>query len=161
VKKLYVPLSIMTGLLVLDQLPKIWVRSHWPLNQSTVLVPNFLAFTHVENRGVSFNILGDLSDVIRLPLLISFSLLAVVMLSVYWYRQREQLSFWMEWAFLLIIPGATGNLIDRAAQGTVTDFLYFHFYDTSFFVNNLADILISLGVVAYILGTLRPDSPQA
>ena len=144
----------MAALLVLDQGPKFWVRAHVPLQRTTVLVPNLLEFTHVENRGVSFSVLGSLGDRLRIPLLVTFSTLAVIALGYYWMRQRRGMDGFMEWAFLLILPGAVGNLIDRAAFGTVTDFLHFRFYATSFFVNNIADILISLGVAAYLVGTL-------
>ena len=62
---------------------------------------------------------------------------------------------WCHLAFQLILAGAIGNLIDRALFGVVTDFIHFRFYSTSFFVNNIADILISAGVVAYLLGMVR------
>ncbi|MCZ6748311.1 MAG: signal peptidase II, partial [SAR324 cluster bacterium] len=65
-----------------------------------------------------------------------------------------------EWAFLLILPGAIGNLIDRAWFGTVTDFLHFRFYSTSFFVNNVADVFISLGVVTFVVGTFARDADR-
>jgi signal peptidase II len=148
-------LLLMAGLLALDQAPKFWVRANVPLRETTVLVPNLLEFTHVENRGVSFSVLGELADAWRIPLLVTFSSLAVAALGYYWLRHRREMDGFTEWAFLLILPGALGNLIDRAAFGTVTDFLHFRFYTLSFFVNNIADILISLGVVAYLLGTLR------
>jgi signal peptidase II len=117
-------------------------------------VPNLLGLTHVENRGVSFSFLGNVADGVRVPLLVGISLVAVALLGAYWLRHRRYLHPLAESAFVLILPGAVGNLIDRIAFGTVTDFLHFHFYDTSFFVNNVADILISLGVVAYLLGAV-------
>lgn len=144
----------MAALLALDQLPKFWVRATAPLHESTVLVPNLLDFTHVENRGVSFSVLGGLPDVWRVPLLVSFSVMAVAALGYYWLRHRHGMGTFIHWAFLLILPGAVGNLIDRAVFGTVTDFLHFRFYETSFFVNNIADIEISLGVVAYLIGAV-------
>ena len=157
-------LGTMALLLALDQALKAWVRAAIPLHRSTVLVPELLELTHVENRGVSFSFLGDMTDGIRVPLLVSVSLVAVVLLSAYWLRHRRQMHSMSEVAFVLILPGAVGNLIDRFAFGTVTDFLHFHFFDTSFFVNNLADIFISGGVIAYLLATLlehrHPEPPR-
>ena len=146
---------LMAGLLAADQVVKIWVRAEWALHRSVNVIPNFIDFTHVENRGVSFSVLGGLADNVRVPLLVGFSAAAVIALGIYWWRRGRSLPALLEWAFLLILPGAMGNLIDRAVYGTVTDYLHFRFYDTSFFVNNLADIFISLGVIAYIAGTLR------
>ena len=60
-------------------------------------------------------------------------------------------------ALVLTIPGAIGNLLDRALQGTVTDFLSFLWFDLPFlpkFVNNLADCFISVGVVFFALAIL-------
>lgn len=151
----------MAALLALDQAPKVWVRATVPMHETTGLVPNLLEFTHVENRGVSFSVLGNLADHWRVPLLVSFSGIAVLALAGYWLRHRAGMDRFVEWAFLLILPGAMGNLIDRAVYGTVTDFLHFRFYATSFFVNNIADIEISLGVVAYLIGALRQGRKTA
>ena len=152
---------VMAALLALDQIPKFWVRAYVPLHKDTVLLPNLLEFTHVENRGVSFSVLGSLGDRLRIPLLVTFSTLAVIALGYYWMRHRRGMDGLMEWAFLLILPGAVGNLIDRAVYGTVTDFLHFRFYQTSFFVNNLADIEISFGVVAYLAGAIWPRAGRS
>jgi signal peptidase II len=153
-RRLGIAIAAMVLLLALDQASKAWVRVEVPMHRSTVLVPNLLELTRVENRGVSFSLLGDVRDTVRVPLLVGISLVAVVLLGVYWLRQRPLLHPLGDVAFVMILPGAVGNLIDRLVFGTVTDFLHFRFYSVSFFVNNVADILISLGVLAYLLGTL-------
>ena len=142
-------------LLALDQGSKSWVRAEIPLYRASGLVPHLLDLTHVENRGVSFSFLGNLADGVRVPLLVSVSLVALVVLGIYWRNHRHELTSLGHLAFVLILPGAGGNLIDRVRFGTVTDFLHFRFYETSFFVNNFADIFISAGVVAYALGMLQ------
>jgi signal peptidase II len=50
---------------------------------------------------------------------------------------------------ILIISGALGNIIDRAMDGVVTDFLLFFVGNTPFFIFNLADAYISCGAVLY------------
>ena len=47
------------------------------------------------------------------------------------------------------------RLIDRVQEGYVTDFIHFRWYDLSFFVNNVADCLISMGVVGFLITLLR------
>jgi signal peptidase II len=148
-------LAIITVLVLLDQGAKALVRVYIPLHQTSPLLPNLLDLTHVENKGVSFNFLGNLSDGMRVPLLIVISVLALGILTYYWWRHWRELNAASHLAFQLILAGAIGNLIDRALFGAVTDFIHFRFYSTSFFVNNIADILISAGVVAYLLGMLR------
>ncbi len=152
--------TLIAALIVLDQGTKIWVRLRVPLHRSTPLVPNLLDLTHVENRGVSFSFLGGLSDGLRVPLLIGISILALLVLGTYWWHNRDRLNVFSHLAFQLIVAGAVGNLIDRLLYGTVTDFFHFRFFSTSFFVNNVADILISVGVIAYLVGMLRPEARQ-
>ena len=148
-------LAGMLVLLALDQFSKIWVRETIPLYEMTPLVPNFLDLTHVQNRGVSFSFLADLEDPIRIPLLVGVSLVAVVGMIYYLIRYRETLDLFTRLGLLFIIPGAVGNLIDRAWFGQVTDFIHFRWYDFSFFINNIADCLISIGVVGFFITLIR------
>ena len=154
------PAVLMALCLLLDQLTKAAVRMYVPLYKTQTLIPNLIDLTHVENKGVSFSLLGNLDENWRVPLLVGVSGVAVLLLSFFWLRHRKEMSRLADLAFMLILPGAVGNLIDRAIFGTVTDFFHFRFYTVSFFVNNVADILISLGVVSYVLGTLLPQEPR-
>ncbi|MBI3993029.1 MAG: signal peptidase II [Candidatus Lambdaproteobacteria bacterium] len=148
-------LVLMAALLALDQGLKVWIRLAVPEHRITPLLPHFLELTHVENRGVSFSILENLGDQWRVPLLVGMSALAIAALAVYWLRNARGMNAFANLAFALILPGAVGNLIDRLVFGTVTDYFHFRFYETSFFVNNAADIMISAGVVAYVIGTIQ------
>lgn len=160
VRSLTFALAAMVVLTAVDQGVKIWVRQDIPLHQVTNLIPYLIDLTRVENPGISFSILGGLAASIRVPLLIAVSLAAMVAIALYWLRHRQEMHGFSELAFVLILPGAAGNLIDRVLFGTVTDYLHFRFFDTSFFVNNLADIYISVGVVFYLLGmVLRSREP--
>jgi signal peptidase II len=69
----------------------------------------------------------------------------------YQTRYWNELDFYTRYGLVCVLPGAAGNLIDRAIYGYVTDFFHFRWYETSFFVNNLADCFISLGVVFFII----------
>lgn len=132
-------------LIGLDQLFKYWVRLYLHDGTSIELIPNLIHLTHQENEGISFSLLSDLPDIVRVPLLAGVSLIVVVILCLYVYRNWSVLELGERWGFSLIISGAVGNLIDRVFRQSVTDYMYFHFYDTGFFVNNLADDLISIG----------------
>ena len=67
-RRLVIAFAAMVLLLALDQGTKAWVRAEVPLHRATVLVPHLLELTHVENRGVSFSLLGDLGDAVRVVL---------------------------------------------------------------------------------------------
>ena len=147
---------------LVDQGSKFWVRQNVNPYQVTPLLPNFLELTFVQNKGVSFSFLSNLPDMTRLPLLLSISIIAVVGMLYYLIRYWNVTDQYMKMALVWIIPGALGNLIDRAIFGAVTDFLHFRWYDFSFFVNNLADCFISVGVVFFIISTLfgKQQEPQ-
>lgn len=158
--KLWHSSLLIAFLLALDLLSKIWVRASIPLFELTPLVPNFLDLTHVQNRGVSFSFLAELDDSIRLPLLIGISVLAVAGILFYQIRYWEELDRWTRQGLSWILPGALGNLIDRAWFGHVTDFFHFRWYELSFFVNNLADIFISAGVIFFLLSSFLSPTPE-
>ncbi len=153
---------VITLLTLVDQGSKLWVRQNVDSYQVTPLLPNFLELTFVQNKGVSFSFLSDLPDLTRLPLLLSISTIAVGGMLYYLIRYWNVIDSYMKTALVWIIPGALGNLIDRAVFGAVTDFLHFRWYDFSFFVNNLADCFISVGVVFFIISTLfgKQQEPQ-
>ena len=141
----------MIVFLGLDLVSKIWVRTNIPLYETNGLLKNFLDLTHVQNRGVSFSLLADYSDSIRIPFLVGVSLIATVAMLYYQSRYWEELDFCTRAGLTCVIPGAAGNLIDRVVYGYVTDFFHFRWYETSFFVNNIADCFISIGVVFFII----------
>ncbi len=148
------PVAILMALTALDQVTKSWVRAHVPAHSYRPLIPDFIDLTHVENRGVSFSFLGDVPDQVRVPLLAAVTIIAIMLLTYYWVSHRAGMNRWSHLAFLLILPGAAGNLADRLLAGTVTDFLHWHLFGVSLFVNNVADILISAGVISYLIGAL-------
>ena len=145
---------IMILLLGLDFGSKIWVRTNVPLYEITGLLTNFVDLTHVQNRGVSFSLFADFSDSLRIPLLVGVSLVAIAAMLYYQTRYWQEMDLFTRSGLVCVLPGAAGNLIDRAFYGYVTDFLHFRWYETSFFVNNLADCFISLGVIFFIIPLL-------
>ncbi len=157
VKAVSLSVGAMVLLILADQAVKLEVRRNVPLGQRTVLVPNLLELTHTRNDGVSFGFLAELPG----WLLVGISVAAILVLAFFWVTRRKSLNRMSHLAFLLILPGAIGNLIDRALFGAVTDYLHFRFYSTSFFVNNLADMLISAGVVAFLIGAMRGERSRA
>jgi signal peptidase II len=157
--KLWYSAVIIAVLLAIDLVSKIWIRANIPLYELTTLIPNFIDLTHVQNRGVSFSFLSDLNDAIRLPLLIGISVLAITGMICYQLRYWIELDEWTKHGLTWILPGAMGNLVDRGWFGHVTDFFHFRWFEASFFVNNFADIFISIGVVCFIASSVVPFRP--
>ena len=155
-KNWVVALAALAALVAVDQGSKGWVRAAIPQNQFSALIPGLIDLTHVENPGVSFSFLGTVAAQVRVPVLVGVTLLTIAVLVGYWVRRRRAMDGWMHSGMVLVLAGAVGNLIDRFVHGTVTDFLHFRVGSHSLFVNNAADIFISLGVVAFAVSVYGP-----
>ena len=144
-------LLLILGLTALDQAIKVWVRTHLRPTDFIEVIPNLIHLTYQENRGISFSLFADLPDVYRAPLLAGISLIVIVIMGWYLINSFSEMGRLDRWGYSLILAGALGNLIDRALRHSVTDYMYFHYYDRGFFVNNLADDLISIGFVLLVI----------
>jgi len=146
---------VIVVLVGIDQGIKILVRTSLTAESNIELIPNLIHLTYQENKGISFSMFADLSDSYRVPILAGISAIVVIGLIIYVIRRWSELLTGEKWGFSLILSGAVGNLLDRAIREQVTDYMHFHFYETSFFVNNLADDMISVGFVLLLLYSFR------
>lgn len=112
-----------------------------------VQVTGFFDYVLVWNTGISYGLLADL-PVVFLGLVMSA---AIIALAVWYVRTPVPL---VRIALALCIGGALSNALDRLLYGAVADFFHFHWGDYSFYIFNLADVAISLGVLLLILDAL-------
>ncbi|KQQ31260.1 signal peptidase II [Methylobacterium sp. Leaf123] len=150
-------LIALLATLVLDQATKLWLYfgTDLVMTQPWRLAP-FADFVVVWNRGVSYGLFQQEGGFGRW-LLVAVSLAAAIGLSVWMRRAGSRL---LAVALGLIVGGALGNAIDRAAYGAVFDFVHLHAGTWSWYVFNVADAAIVAGVVGLILDSLRP-APRA
>ncbi|QFU14734.1 signal peptidase II [Microvirga thermotolerans] len=113
------------------------------------LVP-FLSLALAFNRGVSFSMFSAGTEAAVTTLLIVQALATAF---VTWFALRAP-DLGERTGYGLIAGGALGNLIDRAADGAVTDFLDLHPMAWRLFTFNVADIFISAGVVLLVIDAL-------
>ena len=95
--------------------------------QSVPLIP-ILDFFLVYNSGIAFSIL----DINNKMLSFGLSILGLLIVGYLNALYRVQKSLIYQVTFILIISGAMGNILDRLADGVVTDFLYLHIGSISF-----------------------------
>lgn len=149
-----VTLGLLTalGIFVADRLSKYAILEivGLPARGQISLLP-FLDLTMVWNRGVSFGML-QADDMTGRLLLAGFAALVVCGLLIWLYRNTQLL---VSVALGGIIGGAVGNLYDRLAWGAVADFVDLHILDYHWYVFNLADAAITLGVAALIIDSFR------
>ena len=137
--------------IVLDQLSKAWIISHFAFGETyTVLSVFDLVLAH--NTGAAFSFLNDAGGMQRWL----FSIIAIVA-SAWIIRLLSKHSGQVLFALALsmILGGALGNLIDRLSYGYVVDFLSFHWDEHYFPAFNLADSAITCGAFLLILDSFK------
>ena len=130
-------------LVLVDYLTKR-MALHYLAFESVKVVP-FFSLTYACNSGAAFSLFADFGS-----LLMWFSVAASILFAVLIYRAPPH-RLWLGLAFTGILAGAIGNLIDRAFQGCVIDFLHFYIGDMNFPIFNVADTLITLGAITWLL----------
>ncbi|MGB3722224.1 MAG: signal peptidase II [Pacificimonas sp.] len=133
---------------IADQLSKWWIISGLKLESlgSVPLLP-FLSFTWVENRGVAMGLFQAEADIGRWLLVI---LTGAIAAAIIWWINSERDSTDLA-AMGIILGGAIGNIVDRVRLGYVADFVHLHWGDWSFYVFNVADAAITIGVGLLLL----------
>ena len=126
----------------LDQLVKYLVRANIPLGESIPFLPHIMDLTYIRNTGAAFSMLSRHTWLLTLVSLAASAAVAVLMVKVFRHP-------WGRLPLVLVLAGAVGNLIDRAAFGFVTDMFETTFID--FAVFNVADICVVVGGIAFCL----------
>jgi signal peptidase II len=131
-----------------DQLSKWGVLRVLHLNErDPIHLTPFMDFAMAWNKGVSYSLLTSNSQE---PLIALSLILSVVLF--FWLAKAT--STRAGFAFGLIIGGALGNTLDRVMHGAVADFVLLHWGSWSWYVFNLADVGIVVGVVLLIYDNL-------
>jgi signal peptidase II len=145
---------------VLDQVSKLYLYfvADIALTQPIRVTP-FFELILVWNRGVSYGLFQQNSEVGRWALT-AFSIVAAVGLTIWAWRSAEKL---LSAALALIVGGALGNAVDRVLYGAVLDFAHFFWGGFSWYVFNIADAAIVVGVAVLLYDGLRSrgrDAPE-
>lgn len=151
-------LALALGLAVLDQLSKIAIVfwAGFATYETRHILP-FLDFTLVWNYGISYGLFAEGGSGGRIALIV----LSIIAIGAFVYLMRGAENAFQTLAYALICGGALGNLIDRLWHGAVVDFISLHAAGYYWFVFNLADVWISLAVIALLYDAffLSNDTP--
>lgn len=143
----------LVAIVAFDQLTKWLVYHRVALYESVPVVPGFLNITHVRNTGAAFGMFNA-ADFAYKPVVVAL-LATLALVALLWYaRQVAHESWATRYAFVLIIGGAIGNLIDRATVGYVLDFVDVVFGTWHFWAFNVADAAITIGAVLFFADAL-------
>jgi signal peptidase II len=127
------------------------LKDHAPV----VLAPGVDLF-YTENRSIAFSALERLSLHPPAWLLVVLALLETGLVLAFWARRRNASG--VEHAgFAMVVAGAIGNAVDRAARGHVVDFIHVHLWP----VFNVADVLVVAGLLLLVAWSLCHPMPPA
>ena len=142
-------LEIVTVLLIFlaDRASKIYILRIAEVESVVDIYVNpYLNFYLIWNKGIAFGLFSFNESLIYncVSLIIGLIIVAILILII----KSEDIK---KYAFLLVLGGALGNLYDRVYYSAVPDFIDFHIREIHWFIFNVADIFITLGVIFLIL----------
>ncbi len=146
-KNFYVNTIIVILIFFLDRFSKIYVVNLDKTNYSPELYKSkFLNINLIWNEGIAFGLLSF--DESNLYNLLSLVITIIVLVILFMIINNNNIK---KYPLLMIFAGAIGNLYDRITYKAVPDFFDFHVGEFHWFIFNVADIFISLGVFCMIL----------
>ena len=117
-KGLLASFLIIFAVLFLDQIMKIWVKTHLTLGQEIPVLGNWFKLLFIENPGMAFGLMGGGGTV--KTLLSIFRIVAVVVLLYFLFRlSKKGTRFGVLFGISLIIAGAMGNILDCLFYGQI------------------------------------------
>ena len=143
----------------LDRLSK-WTISHrLSLHDSITVIPGFFRIIHTENPGAAFGIFADSPSQWKVAMLIAFSLVALVIVTMLLWKNSHTLTS-TGIGLSLILGGAIGNLWDRIVSRQVVDFLLFYVGRYQWPAFNVADSAIVVGACLLVFEIVFAKSPS-
>ncbi len=146
-KNFIINIIIVTSIFFLDRISKIYVISQFEKNFSPELFTSkFLNITLIWNEGIAFGLLSfDKSYFYNFLTMIIMIIIIVIFFMIL------KSSGFKKYSLLIILGGALGNVYDRIFFKAVPDFIDFHVEEFHWFIFNVSDIFITIGVIFVIL----------
>ena len=146
-KNFYLNLVIILIVFIFDRVTKLYILKLAEVENSVdVYIAPYLNLFLIWNKGIAFGLFSIDGSIIYNSITILISLIIIAILIMILTNDS------IEGYFLaLIAGGALGNFYDRVVYTAVPDFIDLHFYDFHWFVFNVADIFITIGVFCLIL----------
>tara|TARA_B100001248_G_scaffold254802_1_gene233631 strand:+ start:77 stop:571 length:495 start_codon:yes stop_codon:yes gene_type:complete len=137
-------LAIIFFIFGIDRYSKIKIINNF--SDTRVYLNDFLNFDLIFNTGIGFGLLSFDSSLYYnlISLLITTVIIFLVIISIKSDKFDKMI-------FSIIIGGAIGNLYDRITFNAVPDFIDLHYGSFHWFTFNVADIFITLGIVAFFI----------
>ena len=155
-KNFYISFSIVALIYFLDRLTKIYVIQLDKNNLgSDIFNSAYLNIVLIWNKGIAFGLFSF--DELHLYNILSLIISIIVVILVIMSLKSQGFK---RYSLLMIVGGALGNLHDRIFFNAVPDFIDFHVGNFHWFIFNVSDIFITLGVISMIILELADNKTQ-
>ncbi len=140
-------LFVLISIFVLDRLFKLYILNLAEIEkQVDIYISPFLNLYLIWNTGVGFGLFS--SDQ---PFYYNLVTIVIVLINILIFIMIFKSKIYRKFFLLMILGGSLGNLFDRLYYAAVPDFIDIHYGNYHWFVFNIADIFISLGILCLIL----------
>ena len=138
-------LIIFFIIFLFDRLSKFYILNLAESGEVDIYINTYINFYLIWNKGVAFGLLS--SDENYLYNIVTALIIIINLVIIYFIFITKDFRAYF---FLIILSGSFGNLYDRLFYKAVPDFIDLHIGDFHWFIFNVADIFISLGVICLI-----------
>ena len=146
-KTFFINLIIVITVFFIDRLTKYYIVNLSEIENSVdVYVTSYLNLYLIWNKGIAFGLLSAGEGLIYNFITVAIGIIILIIFYMIWKNDNIQRFF-----LLLIVGGALGNFYDRLIYKAVPDFIDLHFYGYHWFIFNVADIFISIGIFCLII----------
>tara|TARA_B100000575_G_scaffold127463_1_gene101572 strand:+ start:419 stop:925 length:507 start_codon:yes stop_codon:yes gene_type:complete len=145
-KNFYLNFSIVLFIFFIDRISKLYVIHKDKLNfNSEIYSSKFLNIHLIWNDGIAFGLFSFNKD--YLYNFLTFLIFIVIIFIIFLIRKSDPVR---KYALLLVLGGAFGNFFDRLIYKAVPDFIDFHVGNFHWFIFNVSDIFITIGIILMI-----------
>ena len=146
-KAFFLNFTIILIIFLIDRISKFYILKLAEVESSVdIYVTSYLNLFLIWNKGIAFGLLSMNESIIYNTITLIIGLIIIFILFMMWKNDNIQRYF-----LALVAGGALGNLYDRIVYTAVPDFIDLHFHGFHWFVFNVADIFITVGVFCLIL----------
>lgn len=138
----FIVLGFSLLVVVIDYIIKILIINNLKPISSLEIIPGLFSLNYVENKGAAF---GMLANARWIFIVFTIAVIIFLIIFVFWKKPTSKL---LNVAFILIIGGGIGNLIDRIFYGYVVDYLSISFFPP---VCNFADYCVTIGAFLLVI----------
>ena len=156
IKKIIINFLIVLSIFIVDRLSKIYILKIADLESVVdIYITKYLNFYLIWNKGIAFGLFSFNESFIYNTITAMIIVITIIILVLVIKNEGFK-----KYSLLTVFGGSLGNLFDRMYYSAVPDFIDFHINNFHWFVFNVADIFITLGIICLIIDEIFTNSKK-